>query len=108
MLFMNLKPIRDTIYVKLEDPSEDKSSGRIILASNSKTEPYASVVAVGPGMPMSDGTVLEPVVKVGDRVLLLGADIGKPFRFEGDNYQAISESMIIGVVAPPQVQTQVQ
>lgn len=98
MTLMNLKPLRDAIFVQLDD--SEKSEGAIILADTTRTEPYANVIAVGPGVPLADGGTITPAVVVGDKVLLLGAEIGKEFRFQGKKYQAISESMIIGVVVP--------
>lgn len=105
MTLMNLKPLRDAIFVELD--GEEKREGAIILADTTKTEPYARVIAVGPGVPLADGGVITPAVSVGDKVLLLGPDIGKEFRFQGKKFQAISESMIIGVVVP-EVTGQVQ
>jgi co-chaperonin GroES (HSP10) len=101
MIPMNLKPLRSVIYVKIEEP-ESKNG---LLLSTNVTEPIARVVAVGPGLPTDEpGVLMKPPVAVGDKVLLLSNKIGKHFAWEGQEYQAIDETMIIGVVEETSIQ----
>lgn len=65
---MRLRPILDNIIVK-RDPIKSLSS-TIVAAGVDKTS-LGTVVSVGPGKDMPDGTVQKPAVEVGDRICFL-------------------------------------
>jgi chaperonin GroES len=66
---MNLKPLGDRIVVRRED-SEDKTSGGIVLPDSAKNKPQrGTVLAVGPGKMVKDGTRRSLQVRKGDKVL---------------------------------------
>jgi chaperonin GroES len=66
---MNLKPLGDRIVVRRED-AEDKTSGGIVLPDSAKNKPQrGTVLAVGPGKMVKDGTRRALQVRKGDKVL---------------------------------------
>lgn len=67
---MNIRPIRDNILVKQDKPKEKLASG-LFVPQNSRDlqEDFGTVIAVGPGKVLDNGTLVVPEVKPGDRVL---------------------------------------
>jgi chaperonin GroES len=64
-----IRPIGDKVVVKPAS-EEDKSSGGIILPDTAKQKPQlGSVVAVGTGRPLDDGSRAPVSLKVGDQVV---------------------------------------
>lgn len=63
-----LKPLADRLVLKVQE-EETKTIGGIVLASNSQEKPQvAEVIALGPGK-YKHGQLIEPAVKIGDRVV---------------------------------------
>ena len=66
---MKIRPLQDRILVKRVD-EEEQTTGGIIIPDSAKEKPQDGlVVAVGPGKTNDNGTVSEPGVKAGDRIL---------------------------------------
>ena len=66
---MGLKPLGDRIVVKRFD-AETKTAGGILLPDNAKNKPQrGTILAVGPGKELKDGTRRGVQVKIGDTVL---------------------------------------
>lgn len=64
-----LHPLHDTVAVKPE-PKASTSEGGLLLTTKAQEEPdRGTVVAVGPGRYLQDGTFLPTSLKVGDKVL---------------------------------------
>jgi chaperonin GroES len=79
---MKLKPLGDRIIVRRTEAA-DKSSGGVIIPDSAKQKPQrGTVLAVGPGKLMKDGTRRALQVKEGDRVLFT-AWAGDEFRERG-------------------------
>ena len=67
---MKLVPLRDTVFVKRDVVTEEKSPGGIIIPDNARTPlTRGVVVAVGPGRFAKDGRRIEPRIKAGDHVV---------------------------------------
>ena len=65
----NLQPIGDRVVVQ-RDETESQTSGGIYLPENAKDKPSrGTVISVGDGKLMHNGTRAEMQVKPGDRVL---------------------------------------
>ncbi|OFI46338.1 co-chaperone GroES [Floricoccus penangensis] len=63
-----LKPLGDRIVLRVKK-EEEKNIGGIVLASSAQEKPQvAEVVAVGVGSRTLNGDLVEPSVKVGDKV----------------------------------------
>src|SRR5712692_3106321 len=66
---MKLKPLGDRLIVR-RHPEESKTAGGIILPDNAKKKPQkGTVLAVGPGKLLKDGTRRGLQVKDGDTIL---------------------------------------
>jgi chaperonin GroES len=79
---MKLRPLGDRLIVK-RHPLEDKTAGGILLPDNAKQKPQkGTVLAVGAGKLLKDGTRRGLQVKEGD-VVLFTAWAGDEFKDRG-------------------------
>jgi chaperonin GroES len=66
---MKVKPLGDRIVIRREE-AEDKTAGGILLPDNAKNKPQrGTVLAIGAGKMLKDGSRRAPQVKDGDKVL---------------------------------------
>jgi chaperonin GroES len=66
---MKVKPLGDRIVVRRQE-SEEKTAGGIVLPDAAKNKPQrGTVLAVGTGKMLKDGTRRAPQVKVGENIL---------------------------------------
>ena len=91
------KPLADRVLLKLEDVSEKKSTGGIILNQTTQIIQNAEVVAVSDGFIGGNGGWIELSVKVGDSVLINNG-AGQKVRFDGQDYFLVRESEILMIV----------
>jgi len=64
-----MKPLHDTVYVKPTD-RETKTSSGLTIADSAIEKPHTgTVIAVGEGRALDNGTVQKTVVKEGDKVI---------------------------------------
>lgn len=91
------KPLGDRVLLQLEDTSEKKSSGGIILNQSTQSVQRAVVVAVSNGFPAGDGTTIKLSVVEGDSVLINNGS-GQKIKLEGQDYFLVRESDILMVV----------
>lgn len=96
---MKVKPLGDRIIVRREASSE-MSRGGVILPDNAKQKPQrGTVLAVGPGKMLKDGTRRPLQVKEGDNVLFT-AWAGDEFKDRGsqDAILVMHEEDVLAVV----------
>jgi chaperonin GroES len=96
---MKLKPLGDRIIVRRE-ASSDKTAGGIVLPDNAKQKPQrGTVLAVGPGKLLKNGTRKALQVREGDRVLFT-AWAGDEFKERGatDAILVMHEEDVLAVV----------
>ena len=68
--FRTLRPLLNRVVIKKAE-AITKTKGGIILSSKGEERlNFGTVMAVGPGKSMENGTIRETLVKVGDQVLL--------------------------------------
>ncbi|RIY32143.1 hypothetical protein CKF54_05385 [Psittacicella hinzii] len=93
---LNLKPLHDTVVVKLVE-SEEKTASGLILTAKTQLQ-YAQVLAVGTGFPSESGNV--PLnVAVGDTVILHPSATNLvEYEVSGQKVVFISERQIMAVV----------
>jgi chaperonin GroES len=91
------KPLADRVLLKLEDVSEKKSTGGIILNQTTQSVQTATVVAVSDGFIGGTGELIKLSVEVGDSVLINNG-AGQKVRFDGQDYFLVRESEILMVV----------
>ena len=92
-----LKPIEDKVVVKpiIEDIAAT-SSGFLISKAEEKPQ-EAMVVAVGPGVTLPSGVVLELDVAVGDKVIFAKYS-GTEVSHDGENYLVLPYRDILAVL----------
>jgi len=95
---MKLQPLGDRVVVEREE-SEEKTAGGIILPDTAKNKPArGTVVSLGNGRLLDDGTRAKFQVKVGDRVLFTTYS-GEEFKLGDQELLLLHESDILAVFA---------
>jgi chaperonin GroES len=94
---MKIRPLGDKILVKRQE-AETKTKSGIFLPETAKEKPQqATVVAVGDGKALEDGTRAPFQVKKGDKVLI-GKWGGTEIKIDGQEHLILSEDDILAVV----------
>lgn len=92
-----IKPINDKVLVKRLE-AESRTKGGIILPDNAKEKPKeGTVVAVGTGKALKDGTRSMFQVAKGDRVIF-SSYAGTEIKVSGEEYLILGEEDILAVV----------
>ena len=97
---MDLKPVYDKVLV-LPDPKEEKTSGGIVLPSDTSAEDSPAtgkVVAVGEGRLTKSGNIVPLVVKEGDRIMYTPWADGQTVTDNGVKYVILSEEHILAII----------
>ncbi|MBL6784769.1 MAG: co-chaperone GroES [Rickettsiales bacterium] len=94
---MTINPFRENILVKRIDPVE-KTAGGIFIPDSSKEKPSeGQVIAVGSGQLNTDGSVVKPTVKAGNKVIFAKWS-GTEIKYEGEDLIIMKESDILAIV----------
>ncbi|MHC4680512.1 MAG: co-chaperone GroES [Planctomycetota bacterium] len=94
---MKLRPLDDRIVIK-QSEAEEKTAGGIILPDAAQEKPQiGTVVAVGPGKLLDDGTRGKISVKNKDKVIY-AKYIGSDVEIDGQKYVILRESDVLGIV----------
>ncbi|KNC78614.1 hsp10-like protein [Sphaeroforma arctica JP610] len=91
------RPLFDRVLVQ-RLVAETRTAGGVILpeAAQSKVN-EGTIVAVGPGAAASNGSIVTPVVNVGEKVVLPEYG-GTPLKLGGEEYTLYREAEIVGVL----------
>ena len=95
---MQMNPVRDNVVVRQEVADEQTPGGLFIPTQAQKRSNVATVVAVGPGRTLSDGSVHECTVKPGDAVLLDAWAVNEEFEDFGIPHLVVAEPRILAVL----------
>ena len=94
---MALRPLRDKVVVKPSD-ADEKSAGGIFLPDAAKKKPQeGTIIAVGTGRMLDDGTIKALSVKVGDKVVYSKYG-GTEVKLEGSDFVLLDEDQIFAVL----------
>jgi chaperonin GroES len=94
---MKIRPLQDRVIVR-RVKEEEKTKGGLYIPDTAKEKPIeATVVAVGNGKVLEDGTVRKLDIKAGDRVLF-GKYSGTEVKIEGEEHLILREDDILGVI----------
>ena len=94
---VKLQPLGDKVVVS-RDESEDVTAGGIVLPDRAKDKPSrGTIVAIGTGKTLDDGTRGEMQVKVGDRVLFTSY-APETIEIDDEEYLLMCESDILAVI----------
>lgn len=99
---MIIEPIGDNILIELpvEESKENKTQSGILLPKKSEAEArkdIATVVAVGTGRILNDGSSLKPIVKPGDKVLF-NKFAGTILSLGNKNYLLVRECDLLAIL----------
>ncbi len=93
---MKIRPLQDRVIVK-RVKEEEKTKGGLYIPDTAKEKPVeATVVAVGNGKVLEDGTVRKLDVKAGDRILF-GKYSGTEVKIDGEEHLLIREDDVLAV-----------
>lgn len=93
---MKFEPLEDRVLIKPDNPEE--SRGLIYIPEGHRQkEQIGTVIAVSGGIRNSLGQLVEPIVRVGDRVLF-GKYTGTEIKMEETNYIIMRDRDILGLV----------
>jgi chaperonin GroES len=93
---MKMRPLQDRVIVR-RAKEEEKTKGGLYIPDTAKEKPIeATVIAVGNGKVLEDGTVRKLDVKAGDRVLF-GKYSGTEVKIDGDEHVLLREDDILAV-----------
>ena len=94
---LTLQPLGDKVVVD-RDESESKTAGGIVLPDAAKDKPSrGTIVAIGTGKLLDDGTRGEMQVKKGDRVLFTSY-APEAITVDDEEFLLMSESDILAVI----------
>jgi chaperonin GroES len=94
---ISLQPLGDKVVVE-RDESESKTAGGIVLPDSAKDKPSrGTIVAIGTGKLLDDGTRGEMQVKKGDRVLFTSY-APETITIDDEEFLLMSESDILAVI----------
>ena len=94
---MKIRPFQDRILVKRVD-SETKTASGIIIPDNAKEKPLeGSIVAVGKGKILENGSVRPMELKAGDKILF-GKYAGTEVKIDGVEHLILREDDVLGVI----------
>jgi chaperonin GroES len=92
-----IRPLGEKVLIKRLE-AEDRTKGGIVLPDTAKEKPQkGSVLAVGPGKLLDNGTRAAPDIKVGDSVLF-GKYSGTEIKISGDEVIILRESDVLAKV----------
>lgn len=94
----NLKPLHDRVVVERVDAEEKTSSGIVLPGSASEKPDMGTVISVGDGKVLDNGTKIAMNVKAGDKVVF-GKYSGQAVKLDGKEYLIMREDDILGIVA---------
>ncbi|MBN1852536.1 MAG: co-chaperone GroES [Pirellulales bacterium] len=94
---LTIQPLGDRVVIE-RDESLDKTSGGIVLPDTAKDKPSrGTIVSVGTGRLLDDGSRAEMQVKKGDRVLFTSY-APESITIGEDEFLLMSESDILAVI----------
>lgn len=94
---MKIRPLHDRILLKRKTEEERTAGGLYIPDSAKERATQATVVAVGKGRILQDGTVVSLKVKPGDTVLF-GKYAGNEIKLDGEELMLMREDEILAVI----------
>ena len=94
---MKIRPLHDRVIVKRVE-NEQKTKGGLYIPDTAKEKPIeGTILAVGNGKVLDDGSVRALQVKEGDRVLF-GKYSGTEVKLDGEEHLIMREDDILGVI----------
>ena len=92
-----LKPLHGNVVIKQVDSVKRTDSGIYIPDSSTEKPEQGTVLAVGDGKMMPDGSIRTPIIAVGDTIVF-HKNVGKNVKVDGEEFIIMSEDDILAVV----------
>lgn len=94
---MKIRPLHDRILAR-RLAEEEKTAGGLFIPDTAKEKPLeATVIAVGNGKVLDNGTVQALQVKAGDKILI-GKYSGSEVKIDGEEHIILREDDILAVL----------
>lgn len=94
---MKIRPLHDRILAK-RIAEADKTIGGLFIPEKAKEKPLqATVVAVGTGKRLDNGTLQPLTVKAGD-LILIGKYTGSEVKLDGDDHIILGEDDVLAIL----------
>ena len=94
---INIQPLGDRVVIQREE-SEATTAGGIVLPDSAKDKPArGTVLSVGPGRVLDDGSRSKLQVKIGERVLF-SSYAGEVFKVNDEELLLMREDDILAVI----------
>jgi chaperonin GroES len=95
---MSFKPLSDHVLVE-QLAAETKTASGLILPSSDVEKPQrATVIAVGPGKRLKDGSHSSMSVSEGDVIVFAKYNAGEKLQLDGKEYMILKESDILAKI----------
>ena len=94
---LKMRPLHDRLIVRREEEERTSAGGIVIPDTASEKPEQGTVLAVGKGKMLDDGTQRPLHVKVGDRVLF-GKYSGTDVKLGSDDYLVMREDDVMAVI----------
>lgn len=94
---MKIRPLHDRLLAK-RVTEVAKTSGGLFIPDNAKEKPLeATVVAIGTGKRLENGTLQPLIVKPGDRILI-GKYTGSEVKVDGADHIILAEDDVLAIL----------
>lgn len=97
-----IKPTNDVVLVRPDISTDIKTPSGILLVSMTETFVKATVVAIGPGRRLADGSRVRVSVEPGSRVIMAGIQ-GTEITIDGTSHFLLREDQILAEIAEEEV-----
>ena len=88
----------DRVLVKPIEKEEEITESGIFIPDTVKERPNeATVIAVGEGKLLQDGTYLPALIKIGDKIRFV-QNAGLPFKHDGEDYLLMETHHVLAVL----------
>jgi chaperonin GroES len=95
---MSFKPLADHVLVEQLEAKTQTASGLILPSSDVEKPQRATVVAVGPGKRLKDGSHSTMSVTEGDLVVFAKYNSGEKLNLDGKEFMILKESDILAKI----------
>ncbi|KRN57142.1 co-chaperone GroES [Carnobacterium divergens] len=92
-----LKPLGDRVMIEVAKEEEKTVSGIVLPGSAQEKPQTGTIIAVGEGRILENGTKVEMAVKVGD-VVLFEKYAGTEVKYDGKEYLVLKEHDLVAIV----------
>lgn len=94
----SISPLFDLLVIKPDEQEEKTESGLVMPKTLDFVSKMGTVIAIGPGRTLDDGSRITPSVKVGDRVIWSPKTSGEEVETEDGEVFITNEANLLGKI----------